>query len=140
MTKKQLGVFLVVVIIFILAFLSYRYLFNKPNLNVKNTKEISITALPSPPKVKKVINQVDIEKFASFFNSIMFTPTIHQNSKGWQIKIETNGSERHTIYFVGNKVCFDGIWYSIKNDVTQDMNNLYQILDYPEKSVTSNTN
>lgn len=135
MIKTRTRIFLIVAIIFVVILLLYKYVINTPRLDVKNIKEMSITALPSPPKVKNVTNKEDIEKFVIFFNSIKVNTAIDQTSKGWQIRIQTNGAQTHTIYFMGNKLSFDGVWYSIEDRQLDEMNKLYQSFNYPEENI-----
>jgi hypothetical protein len=96
-------------------------------LDAIDLKTISITALPSPPKIKNITKKKDIKKFVTFFNSIKLSPNIYQGSKGWKYKIEINDSKSHLIYLVGNNLEFDGVWYSTKGNVIKKMDYLYNI-------------
>lgn len=122
------------IIVFTIAFIAYRYLVIKPRLDGKSIDELSITVLPSPPKVKNVTSKDDVEKFVLFFNSIKTKRILLETAKGWQIKVQTKGSQKHTIYFIGEKLYFDGNWYSISSNQLNEMNKLYQSFNYPEES------
>lgn len=133
--KKPLKLFWLVAIIFAIALLAHRYAVDKPRLDAKTMDELTITALPSPPKVKNVTNKDDIEKFATLFNSIETHRTIGETAKGWQIKVDTKGTEKHTILFTGEKLQFDRKWYSVNGNQLDEIYKLYQSFNYPEKGV-----
>jgi hypothetical protein len=134
---EKIGIisFSVAILAFFIIFIGYKYLIKRPKLDAVDLKRISITALPSPPKIKNITKEEDIKKFVTFFNSIQLSPSIHQGSKGWKYKIQINASESHLIYLVGNNLEFDGVWYSTKRNVIKKMDYLYNIFNYPEQSL-----
>ena len=135
MAKTKIILLLLAIILFVGMLLGYRYVIYKPNLDANNIKKLLITALPSPPKGKNVTSKDDIEKFVTFFNTIKLNPTSDQSSKGWEIRILAEGAKMNTIYFVGNKLCFNGVWYSIEDKKIDEMRKLYYSFNYQEESV-----
>lgn len=70
-------------------------------IQLSDVDSITITALPSPPKVKTIDKKV----------------------------------EEHSISFIGNMVHIDNDWYKIYTNETKKMRELYNKLDYNEKSI-----
>ena len=97
---------------------------------------ITITALPSPPKVKTIDKKVDVEKIVSFINSISKEKIkLKENINGWVFLIKTKGKEEHSISFIGSMVHIDNDWYKIDSNETKKLRELYNKLDYKEKSI-----
>ena len=97
---------------------------------------ITITALPSPPKVKIIDKKVDVEKIVLFINSISKEKIkLKENINGWVFLIKTKGKEEHSISFIGSMVNIDNAWYKIDTNETKKLRELYNKLDYKEKSI-----
>jgi hypothetical protein len=94
---------------------------------------MTITALPSPPKVKTINKKVDIEKVVSYINSISKEKIeLKEDVNGWVFLIKTKGKEEHSISFIDNMVHIDNDWYKIDTNETKKLRELYNKLQYEE--------
>ncbi|MGK0468097.1 hypothetical protein [Clostridium sp.] len=94
---------------------------------------MTITALPSPPKIKLIDKKDDIEKVILFINSIDKKVIMFSGSKGWEFNIQIKGKKEHTILFVVDRMKIDEIWYKINIDEIKKIRELYNALDFKEK-------
>ncbi|MCB2291055.1 hypothetical protein LGK97_15065 [Clostridium sp. CS001] len=101
-------------------------------INPEETESITITTLPSPPKIKIIDKKEDIKEIITFINSIKLEETKHDNIKGWVILIATKGKNNHSLSFLGSLIHIDGKWYTTNKDELSKLRTLYNDLDYKE--------
>lgn len=123
----------------LLPILMFMLLFSGCQSEMIQTSDIdsmTITALPSPPRVKTIDKKVDIEKVVSFINSISKEKIkLKEDIKGWVFSINTKGKKEHSISFTGNMIHIDNDWYKIDTSEIQKLEELYNKLDYKEQPV-----
>lgn len=106
----------------------------KKGINPNNVNHIKITALPSPPKIKYIDKEEDIERIAKFLNSIDYVKIKEQAIGGWQYKIDIGGIRSYSISFIGDKIEYNKKWYKVDEDTIDEMKKLYESLEYKESS------
>ncbi|MCB2307392.1 hypothetical protein LGL08_09565 [Clostridium estertheticum] len=107
----------------------------KGKFNINDVDTLKIITLPSPPKEKTITKKEDIKKVINLIISIKKEPIKQKEDiKGWSIWIETDGKEKHSICFFGEKVEIDNLWYKINNNDIDKIKNLYRELDYKEEN------
>jgi hypothetical protein len=130
---KKLLIWLSLVIIIVILFFSWFQYKSESKIAAIDTNHIKITALPSPPNIKTIDKKADIEKIISFINSINKKVTMPSSAKGWEFYIQTKGNKDHYIYFVGNRMKIDWVWYKISIDEIKTLREIYKGSDYKEE-------
>lgn len=105
------------------------------NINVNGIDSMTIEALPSPPKMKKIDRKADFEKVIKYLNSISKKNIKQEDIKGWVFYIQTKGKNQHFISLIGDKMEIDNIWYKINYGEVGNFRSLYNSLNYKEELI-----
>lgn len=105
------------------------------NINVNDIDSMTIEALPSPPKMKKIDRKGDLEKVIKYINSINKNKIKQEEVKGWVFYIQTNGKKQHSISLLGDKIEIDDVWYKINYGEVGNFRSLYNNLNYKEELI-----
>jgi hypothetical protein len=122
---RKLFVSILIIILIVIVFFSWSHYMSISEISTVDINSMTITALPSPPKVKLIDKKYDIEKVILFINSIDKKVIMFNGSKGWEFNIQIKGKKEHTIMFVGDRMKIDGIWYKINTDEIKKLRELY---------------
>lgn len=131
---KKLIISLSLIILMVILFLSFGHYKSISKISTIDINSMTITALPSPPKVKSIDKEHDIEKVILFINSIDKKVIMFNGSKGWEFYIRTKGKREHSIYLTGDMMKIDRVWYEIDADEIKKIREIYNGLDYKQKS------
>lgn len=108
---------------------------SKTQLNSEKISSIRIQALPSPPKFKDIDKKEDIERIASFLNDLPKEEIKDDGRNGWQFFIEVNEiGSTYYVSFLGDRLYIDKKCYKIDDKVLNEFRELYNSLQYEEKS------
>lgn len=119
-----------ILLLFILPFTSCQ---RSNKIDPSNIDSAAITALPSPPQVKTITEEKDIESIISFVNSINKRIGFQGGEKGWEFLIEMKGRKQYSFTFIGNRMRINKIWYKIDKDELKKLRELYNEMDYKEE-------
>ena len=108
---------------------------SKTQLNSEKISSIRIQALPSPPKFKDIDKKEDIERIATFLNDLPKEEIKDDGRNGWQFFIEVNEiGSTYYVSFLGDRLYIDKKCYKIDDKVLNEFRELYNSLQYEEKS------
>ena len=108
---------------------------SKTQLNSEKISSIRIQALPSPPKFKDIDKKEDIERIATFLNDLPKEEVKDDGRNGWQFFIEVNEiGSTYYVSFLGDRLYIDKKCYKIDDKVLNEFRELYNSLQYEEKS------
>ena len=108
---------------------------SKTQLNSEKISSIRIQALPFPPKFKDIDKKEDIERIASFLNDLPKEEIKDDGRNGWQFFIEVNEiGSTYYVSFLGDRLYIDKKCYKIDDKVLNEFRELYNSLQYEEKS------
>ena len=108
---------------------------SKTQLNSEKISSIRIQALPSPPKFKDIDKKEDIERIATFLNDLPKEEIKDDWRNGWQFFIEVNEiGSTYYVSFLGDRLYIDKKCYKIDDKVLNEFRELYNSLQYEEKS------
>lgn len=108
---------------------------SKTQLNSEKISSIRIQALPSPPKFKDIDKKEDIERIATFINDLPKEEIKDDGRNGWQFFIEVNEiGSTYYVSFLGDRLYIDKKCYKIDDKVLNEFRELYDSLQYEEKS------
>ena len=108
---------------------------SKTQLNSEKISSIRIQALPSPPKFKDIDKKEDIERIATFLNDLPKEEIKDDGRNGWQFFIEVNEiGSTYYVSFLGDRLYIDKKCYKIDDKVLNEFKELYNSLQYEEKS------
>lgn len=108
---------------------------SKIQLNSEKISNIRIQALPSPPKFKDIDKKEDIKKIATFINDLPKEEIKDDGRNGWQFFIEVNEiGSTYYVSFLGDRLYIDKKCYKIDDKVLNEFRELYDSLQYEEKS------
>ena len=108
---------------------------SKTQLNSEKISSIRIQALPSPPKFKDIDKKEDIERIATFLNDLPKEEIKDDGRNWWQFFIEVNEiGSTYYVSFLGDRLYIDKKCYKIDDKVLNEFRELYNSLQYEEKS------
>ena len=108
---------------------------SKTQLHSEKISSIRIQALPSPPKFKDIDKKEDIERIATFLNDLPKEEIKDDGRNGWQFFIEVNEiGSTYYVSFLGDRLYIDKKCYKIDDKVLNEFRELYNSLQYEEKS------
>lgn len=108
-------------------------------INVNDINSLTISILPNPIREKRILEikytkKEDIKKIIDIVNSIKKDKTNHQDIKGFTLSIQTFGNKEHVINFFGDNIVIDKSAYKMDGTDIDKVKNLYNKLNYGEKS------
>lgn len=132
--KKLLS--LLLIFMMVLSGCGNKSISNSITIDINDIDILTISALPSPPKIKKVDRKSDIKQVISFINSISKKQIkLEEDINGWEFIINTKGKKLHSISFIGNMINIDKIWYEVDANEIKKMREMYNELNYPEEYI-----
>lgn len=105
------------------------------NLNISGIDSMIIKVLPSPPKMKAIDKEEDIKSIIEYINHISKQRIEQEDIKGWEVLIQTDGEQKHSIKFIADMLKIDDVWYRVGETEVEKIKNLYNKLDYDEQQV-----
>lgn len=124
---------IVVIVILAISLLTTKLTSEKFNLvDSSNIDNITITVMPSPPKVKIIDNKGDISKIVDYINSIDIKDKEQGTYKGYEVSINLKGKENYDISFAKESIYLNGVLYKVDKDVINEIKDIYNNLDYKE--------
>ncbi|VYU38838.1 hypothetical protein [Clostridium tertium] len=124
---------ILVIFILAIALLTNKLTSEKFNLvDSSKINSITITVMPSPPKVKSIDNKDDISKIVDYINSIEIKDKEQGNYKGYEVNINLKGKENYDISFVDGSIYLNGIVYKVDNNVIKEIKDFYNKLEYED--------
>lgn len=105
------------------------------NLNTSGIESMIIKVLPSPPKMKAINKEEDIKSIIEYINHISKQRIEQEDMNGWEVLIQTDGEEKHSIKFIADMLEIDDVWYRVGETEVEKIKDLYNKLDYDEQQV-----
>lgn len=107
------------------------------DLNINGIESMIIKVLPSPPKMKAINKEEDIKSIIEYINHISKQRIEQEDMNGWEVLIQTDGEQKHSIKFIADMLEIDDVWYRVGETEVEKIKNLYNKLDYDEERVNS---
>lgn len=105
------------------------------DLNINGIESMIIKVLPSPPKMKAINKEEDIKSIIAYINHISKQRIEQEDMNGWEVLIQTDGEQKHSIKFIADMLKIDDVWYRVGETEVEKIKNLYNKLDYDEQQV-----
>lgn len=87
----------------------------KLNISEKEVTKISITSLPSPPKVTTIEDKDKISELIKKINEVKVKKSKQTKEKGWKHLIEIQGGEIYKIQVSQSRMIVNGDVYEVEN-------------------------
>lgn len=107
------------------------------DLNINGIESMIIKVLPSPPKMKAINKEEDIKSIIEYINHISKQRIEQEDMNGWEVLIQTDGEQKHSIKFIADMLEIDDVWYRVGETEVEKIKDLYNKLDYDEERVNS---
>ena len=107
------------------------------DLNINGIESMIIKVLPSPPKMKAINKEEDIKSIIEYINHISKQRIEQEDMNGWEVLIQTDGEQKHSIKFIADMLEIDEVWYRVGETEVEKIKDLYNKLDYDEERVNS---
>ncbi len=105
------------------------------DLNINGIESMIIKVLPSPPKMKAINKEEDIKSIIEYINHISKQRIEQEDMNGWEVLIQTDGEQKHSIKFIADMLEIDDVWYRVGETEVEKIKDLYNKLDYDEQQV-----
>lgn len=104
-------------------------------INEDSIYSIKIEVVDESLKYKNITIKDDISKIIALIDSMQIYESIDRDINSWKYSIKVYGTTDHVYNFIDNLVSIDGVVYKTSQDEINELNKLYDTLNYEENFI-----